>query len=69
MDNVALQCAVLKLLSGRSFRKLSVLIAESLLLQWFCRFDNFNGAPKISTHNLWVLARIKAAELKLKNVA
>jgi len=45
----AYRCAVLKLLSGRSFRELSVLIAESLLLQWFCRLDNFNGAPKIPT--------------------
>jgi len=45
----AYRCAVLKLLTGRSFRELSVLIAESLLLQWFCRLDNFNGAPKIPT--------------------
>jgi hypothetical protein len=43
----AYRCAVLKLLTGRSFRELSVLIAESLLLQWFCRLDNFNGAPRI----------------------
>ncbi len=45
----AYRCAVLKLLTGRSFRELSVLIAESLLLQWFCRLDNFNGAPKVPT--------------------
>jgi len=45
----AYRCAVLKVLTGRSFRELSVLIAESLLLQWFCRLDNFDGAPKIPT--------------------
>ena len=45
----AYRCAVLKILSGKSFRELSVLIAESLLLQQFCNVDNFNGAPKIPT--------------------
>lgn len=45
----AYRCAILKVLSGRSFRELSVTIAESLLLQRFCVLDNFNGAPKIPT--------------------
>jgi len=38
----AYRCAILKVLSGRSFRELSVTIAESLLLQRFCVLDNFN---------------------------
>jgi len=45
----AYRCAIIKLLTGQSFRELSVFIAESLLLQWFCRLDNFNGAPRIPT--------------------
>lgn len=45
----AYRVSVLKILLDTSFREMSVLLGESLLLQWFCRLDNFNGAPKIPT--------------------
>jgi hypothetical protein len=37
----ALRCTVLRHMVGDSFRDLSMRLAQSELLQWFCRIDNF----------------------------
>src|SRR5258708_38831043 len=37
----ALRCTVLRHMLGVSFRDLSMQLAQSELLQWFCRIDNF----------------------------
>ncbi len=39
----ALRCMIIKNLTGLGFRELSVRLAESTLLQWFCNLENIDA--------------------------
>jgi hypothetical protein len=43
----ALRCMIIKNISQKGFRELSVSIGESSLLQWFCQIENINNTIKV----------------------
>jgi len=50
----ALRCTILKQLLDHPFRELSVHLAESALMQWFCRIENFGEVRVPSKSTLQV---------------
>lgn len=62
----ALRCTVIKGLLGESYRDLSVQLAQSALLQWFCRIENFGEVRVPSKSTLQVYSEwLKHDEMSL----
>lgn len=55
----ALRCTVARILSNESHRSFSTHLAESALLQWFCRVERFDGPIQVPSKS--ALQRMEAA--------
>jgi IS5 family transposase len=55
----ALRCTVARILSNESHRSFSAHLAESALLQWFCRVDRMDGVVQVPSKS--ALQRMEAA--------
>jgi hypothetical protein len=62
----ALRCTIIQRLLDKSFRDLNVSLAESALLQWFCRIENFDRVVVPSKSTLQVYSQwLDDAQMRL----